>query len=736
MSAYLALTRTYLQLTIRDRAALFYTLIMPLTFFFIFAQLNHAERGTAPMVVNMVLTIGILGTGLFGAGMRATADRETNILRRFKVAPITPAPILIASMVVGLLNYLPVYALILLLANRMYHMPMPRNLISVTLFVIAGVLAFRAIGLIVASIANSMQESQILIQSLYMPMLFLSGATIPMTIMPEWVQIASQFLPATHLFAGMQSVLGSGETLAKNLTAFGALALTVVVGLFIGIRLFRWEKEEKIAGRSKLAVLVVLLPFIVMGVWQAYSKESIARNKRFDRDLGRRITYLVKNARIFTGDGSVIDRGSVLMRDGKIDEIFAGQAPKAEDLKAVEIDGAGKTLMPGLIDAHVHVGAPGGFWKNASDYPAKWPTRVLKAYLYSGVLAVKSAGDTLPSLLESRKLVDAGEELGTELFVSGPLFTTVGGHGTEYLKGEWLNRMPESARKMMADEFVRTPKTADEARAQVIELKRRGVDAIKGVLEAGAPGMAFNRMDVSILRAVVEEAHRQGLPVSIHTGDVQDVKDAIAMGVESIEHGSMRQDIPNDVFQRMKQAGVAYDPTLTVVEGLIAFARRSPEPLERSLVQQVGPRKLIEDTRTILASKSGETIGQHEDRIEAFKAVSVGNLQAAFRNGVTLVAGTDAGNPLTFHGPAVHRELQLWVEAGIPAAVALQAATLNNARLLRADKRLGLIRKGFEANVVLVDGDPTRDVSATERISAILLKGERIHRNELFEDEK
>ena len=116
--------------------------------------------------------------------------------------------------------------------------------------------------------------------------------------------------------------------------------------------------------------------------------------------------------------------------------------------------------------------------------------------------------------------------------------------------------------------------------------------------------------------------------------------------------------------------------------------------------------------------------------------IGVRNLQAAYRNGVTLAAGTDAGNPLTFHGPAVHRELQLWVEAGIPPTVALQAATRNNARLLRADKRLGAIRKGLEANVILVDGDPLRDISATERISTILFKGERIRRSDLFEDEK
>ena len=155
MNAYLALTRSYLRLTLRDRAALFFSYIMPLVFFFMFSQLMHAERGTA----KLVLTLGILGTGLFGAGMRAISDRETNILRRFKVAPISPAPIMAASFVVGLLNFIPVYVLVLVLSNRMYGMPMPANLVSLSTFVVIGVLAFRAIGLIVASVANSMQEA-------------------------------------------------------------------------------------------------------------------------------------------------------------------------------------------------------------------------------------------------------------------------------------------------------------------------------------------------------------------------------------------------------------------------------------------------------------------------------------------------------------------------------------------------------------------------------------------------
>jgi len=122
--------------------------------------------------------------------------------------------------------------------------------------------------------------------------------------------------------------------------------------------------------------------------------------------------------------------------------------------------------------------------------------------------------------------------------------------------------------------------------------------------------------------------------------------------------------------------------------------------------------------------------------IDGALAIAKDNLRRAWKAGVPLVTGSDAGNMLVFHGPTVHRELQLWVEAGIPPAVALQAATLNAARLLRADGRIGLVAAGRDANLLLVDGDPTRDISATERISMVVLKGERVRRVDLFDAAK
>ena len=108
---------------------------------------------------------------------------------------------------------------------------------------------------------------------------------------------------------------------------------------------------------------------------------------------------------------------------------------------------------------------------------------------------------------------------------------------------------------------------------------------------------------------------------------------------------------------------------------------------------------------------------------------------AAGRAGVTLATGTDAGNPLVLHGAGVHREMQLWVQAGLSPSEALQGATYNAARLLGAGDRIGRIQPGYEASLLLVDGNPLEDVSATERISLIMFKGEKGVRSELFERE-
>ena len=142
MKTYLALIRNEIRLAYRQKMVIFFNYLMPMIFFFVFAQTSHAEQGGAiTQVFTMVTVIGILGNGLFGGGMRAVQERETNILRRYKVAPISPLPLLVASTVTGLVVYLPYVVLMLILAKVRYGMAMPPNVVTVLLFITLGVVA-------------------------------------------------------------------------------------------------------------------------------------------------------------------------------------------------------------------------------------------------------------------------------------------------------------------------------------------------------------------------------------------------------------------------------------------------------------------------------------------------------------------------------------------------------------------------------------------------------------------
>jgi imidazolonepropionase-like amidohydrolase len=279
------------------------------------------------------------------------------------------------------------------------------------------------------------------------------------------------------------------------------------------------------------------------------------------------------------------------------------------------------------------------------------------------------------------------------------------------------------------------PKTAEEAKQAVDALKQVNVDAIKAILDAGAGGRVFNRLDPQILNAIAAEARADGLPIVVHIGDVRDVEDALNAGVNGIEHGSFRQRIPDSDFALMAKNGVTYDPTLSVVDALPQFAAGKLDLLNRSLVQQAAPAKLLGSTRRLIESPEAVTmrksIGDHPIDMN----IARDNLLRAWKAGVTLITGSDAGNMLVFHGPTTQHEMELWVTAGIPPQVALEAATLNSARALRAAARFGSIEKGKEATMLVVDGNPLVDIKATEAISFVMFKGERVNRAALLNQE-
>ncbi|HET9167668.1 MAG TPA: ABC transporter permease [Candidatus Angelobacter sp.] len=270
MKQYLAIIVMDIKLALRLRAVIFFNYLFPLIFFFTFATVLRGDSGAMAFVVTMSVTLGVLGSGFFGAGIRSIQERELGILRRYKVTPITPAPILVGSMITGWAIFIPYIVLLLLMAHFIYAMPLPAHFFELLVFISLGLVAFRSLGLVIASVANTMQEGTILVQLFYFPMLLLSGATFPADKLPKVMRIIHNFVPATYLVQGMRNIMLKGQGLMEreNVAAAAVMVLTIVGGTLISMKLFRWEKGEKIRGRAKLWVLVVLLPFIVMGAWQ------------------------------------------------------------------------------------------------------------------------------------------------------------------------------------------------------------------------------------------------------------------------------------------------------------------------------------------------------------------------------------------------------------------------------------------------------------------------------------
>jgi imidazolonepropionase-like amidohydrolase len=173
--------------------------------------------------------------------------------------------------------------------------------------------------------------------------------------------------------------------------------------------------------------VAVLSPFIILGCYQAYSRDHLRKAQILQRDLERSETLLIQGPRIFVGNGQIIEIGAVLVKDGIIEEVFGMRVPDPYSYKAIVIEGSGKTLLPGLIDVHVHLAVSAGFTDSSQEIDLqKGMSRALASYLYSGVTTVKSATDPLEESLKLQGKVSAGERLGSSFFTCGPAFTTEG----------------------------------------------------------------------------------------------------------------------------------------------------------------------------------------------------------------------------------------------------------------------------------------------------------------------
>ena len=268
MSNFASLTRTRILLALRNKMFFFFSVVFPLGMFFLYAGIFARSNPRAvSYFLGPVIAFNVMGS-FWGLSATLVMFREQGILRRFHVTPVTATDMLASSLLANYVLTLPTVSIETFLARFIFHVPSLGNLLSLAVLVTVGTVSFGSLGLVVASVTNTMQETQVLNQIIWLPLIFLSGATFPLAYLPNSVQHVGLFLPATYLVTALQGALYQSFSVSQLMVQILALAVWAILTFFVAAQLFRWEPEVKIPRKAKLWALATALPFFLLGAWE------------------------------------------------------------------------------------------------------------------------------------------------------------------------------------------------------------------------------------------------------------------------------------------------------------------------------------------------------------------------------------------------------------------------------------------------------------------------------------
>jgi ABC-2 type transport system permease protein len=267
---FATLTRMRIQLTLRNKMFLFFSVIMPFGFFFLYAGVfAKGQPAGVRFFLGPVVALAVMGS-FWGLSAALVMFREQGILRRFHITPVTASDMLASSIVANYVLIFPTVLLQFVFARTLFHVTHFGDIFATFILISIGNIAFASLGLVVASVTNTMQETQVINQLIWLPLIFLSGATFPLAFLPQVVQKVSLFLPATYLVQGLsRTIFGSAHIWDHNvLISLGSLVCWAVLTFFLSAQLFRWEPEVKVPRKAKLLVLATIIPFLLLGFWE------------------------------------------------------------------------------------------------------------------------------------------------------------------------------------------------------------------------------------------------------------------------------------------------------------------------------------------------------------------------------------------------------------------------------------------------------------------------------------
>lgn len=400
-------------------------------------------------------------------------------------------------------------------------------------------------------------------------------------------------------------------------------------------------------------------------------------------------TYAVQAGRLIVDASKpALGPSTVIVENGRIARIEDGATAPAG---ATVVDMRGKTVMPGLIDAHVHLTSDPGtpFWREAIDPPERAAVTGVKNALLTaraGFTTVRDLGAPGLSSFALRDAIRDGIVPGPRVIASGGALSIVGGHGD-------VSGFRPEVNEVLDPEGTCTG--ADQCAERVREWAKRGSDVIKitstgGVLSQQGRGLE-GHFDPAEIRAITSTAHRLGLKVAAHAHGARGIEDAARAGVDSIDHGTFAD---GPAVQAMKASGSWYVPTLMAFTGV-------RDRLGKGVYTPV------------VEAKGREALAQWGK-----------GLTAAHRAGVRIAFGTDAG---VFEHGRNGEEAELMVRlGGMTPRQVLASATTGAAELLGLSNEVGTLEAGKSADLIAVDGDPLADPAAVTRVGYVMVRGKPI----------
>ncbi len=426
--------------------------------------------------------------------------------------------------------------------------------------------------------------------------------------------------------------------------------------------------------------------------------------------------------------GKVVDPDQTVVLRGDRIESLGPSASTPVPKGAQVIDGSGKWLIPGLIDGHVHFFQSGNPYTrpDAVDLTAVVPyasevarnkarlSATFKVWIASGVTSVVDVGGPMWNF----DVRDAARSapIAPAVAVAGPLISMIADPPLE-----------------LDDPPIIRCSTAAEATALVDRELARHPDYIK-VWFIHEPGTDLAAQE-AIVRAVADDAHHAGVPLAVHATELETAKAALRAGADYLVHSVEDVPVDADFLALMKHNKALYCPTLWVGPGydyMFAGLWR-PTDAERRLAD---PQVLasMNDMRTLPDDKVPERLSRRRASGKEPPPVTtlLHNLKTVYDAGIPVVMGTDAGNIGTLHGPSVFREMALMQQAGLTPVQILRAATTVGARAARREDVAGVIAVGRAADLVLLDADPTVDISKVSRIYRVVRAGKVYNPDELI----